>query len=331
MTNPTLKKGDTGPDVERVQKTLGIPVDGDFGGVTDSAVRSFQAATGLDADGIVGPGTWAELNGLDARMAAGSNGLESSLQDDIIAVVSRSPLLDYQWSDRGLAPRGYIAGMALSFALAVLAWMNDALEDGNAVADAVEEMARAATNNDDIDVLAWYADEFDDIDMDNSIDGLATLRHLFVLLIGLGMRESSGEYCCGLDQSADNTASDTAEAGLFQTSWNIETSSPHIGNLLAEYWDDPNGWLPVFSDGISPTSVDLQHYGDGEGARYQWLAKYSPTFAVFVTAVGLRKRRQHWGPINRREVELVKDADDMLMAVQRLLTGRYRPERKELA
>jgi hypothetical protein len=321
-TRPTLKNGDAGPDVERVQQTLGIPVDGDFGGVTDSAVRSFQAAAGLDADGIVGPATWTELDKLDVRMVTGSNGLEPSLQAEIIAVVNRSPLIGYQWEDRGVAPRGYIEGMALSFALAARAWMNDALDDGNAVADAVEEMAREATSDEDIDALAWYADEFEELDMDNSVEGLSTLRHLFVLLIGLGMRESSGEYCCGLDQSADNTAAETAEAGLFQTSWNIETCSPHIGNLLAEYWDDPNGWLPVFASGLSPTSVDLQHYGEGEGARYQWLARYSPTFAVFVTAVGLRKRRQHWGPINRREVELVKDADDLLRKVQRIATGR---------
>jgi len=34
------------------------------------------------------------------------------------------------------------------------------------------------------------------------------------------MRESSGQYCCGRDTSEDNTTADTAEAGLFQMSWN---------------------------------------------------------------------------------------------------------------
>ena len=38
--------------------------------------------------------------------------------------------------------------------------------------------------------------------------------------LGLGMRESSGQYCCGRDTSEDNTTADTAEAGLFQMSWN---------------------------------------------------------------------------------------------------------------
>ena len=47
------------------------------------------------------------------------------------------------------------------------------------------------------------------------------LRRLFVLLMGLGMRESSGQYCEGRDRSAHNTSADTAEAGLFQVSFDL--------------------------------------------------------------------------------------------------------------
>ena len=59
--------------------------------------------------------------------------------------------------------------------------------------------------------------------MDNDAAGVDTVRHLFVLLIGLGMRESSGKYCEGRDKSASNRSAETAEAGLFQL-----TMHPHI-------------------------------------------------------------------------------------------------------
>ena len=50
------------------------------------------------------------------------------------------------------------------------------------------------------DALAHYASEFAALGMRNDVSGLDTLRHLFVLMIGLGMRESSGRYCEGRDR-----------------------------------------------------------------------------------------------------------------------------------
>jgi lysozyme len=65
---PVLKKGDTGKAVERLQRALkaagqAVTPDGDFGPGTDRAVRAFQTAHGLQADGVVGPGTWDALTG----------------------------------------------------------------------------------------------------------------------------------------------------------------------------------------------------------------------------------------------------------------------------
>lgn len=57
----TLKKGSTGDEVKKLQKLLGVTVDGDFGPKTEAAVKEFQKAHGLDSDGIVGPKTWAAL------------------------------------------------------------------------------------------------------------------------------------------------------------------------------------------------------------------------------------------------------------------------------
>jgi peptidoglycan hydrolase-like protein with peptidoglycan-binding domain len=53
-----LQLGSKGIDVERLQRALGIAVDGSFGPATQSAVKAYQSRHGLSADGIVGSATW---------------------------------------------------------------------------------------------------------------------------------------------------------------------------------------------------------------------------------------------------------------------------------
>lgn len=60
----TLKKGDNGSEVEKLQSLLKITVDGDFGPKTEAAVKAFQKVNASKcgaADGVVGPKTWAAL------------------------------------------------------------------------------------------------------------------------------------------------------------------------------------------------------------------------------------------------------------------------------
>ena len=72
---PLLRRGSTGAAVECAQFRLirlgcscGGPVrngreepDGDFGPLTETAVRSFQQRAGLDTDGVLGSETWTQL------------------------------------------------------------------------------------------------------------------------------------------------------------------------------------------------------------------------------------------------------------------------------
>jgi hypothetical protein len=56
-----LKRGSTGESVKYIQTVLGIKADGQFGPITDRAVRAFQKAHGLKIDGIVGPITYGKM------------------------------------------------------------------------------------------------------------------------------------------------------------------------------------------------------------------------------------------------------------------------------
>ena len=59
----TLKLGDRGEDVARMQRALNIKADGDFGPGTEHAVMYFQRANGLTGDGIAGPATLTKIYG----------------------------------------------------------------------------------------------------------------------------------------------------------------------------------------------------------------------------------------------------------------------------
>ena len=65
----TIKLGDTGDDVKRLQRVFArmkvlAPdnVNGAFGQATEQAVKDFQQSNGLLVDGIVGPITWSHIH-----------------------------------------------------------------------------------------------------------------------------------------------------------------------------------------------------------------------------------------------------------------------------
>lgn len=88
----TLRKGDTGTDVAKLQTKLsklgyGVTSDGDFGAATEDAVRAFQKDAGLAADGIAGPATQAKLSEEVARFT------NAQVKED-----DKLTLSTYQWT-----------------------------------------------------------------------------------------------------------------------------------------------------------------------------------------------------------------------------------------
>lgn len=56
-----LKNGSKGAEVKQLQTLLGVKVDGDFGTITETAVKKWQAENGLTANGIVDALTLAKM------------------------------------------------------------------------------------------------------------------------------------------------------------------------------------------------------------------------------------------------------------------------------
>ena len=65
-----LKRGLKGAPVKRLQEKLGVDADGAFGPGTEKALKEYQAANGLAADGIAGPDTFAKMGLPEAKPAA---------------------------------------------------------------------------------------------------------------------------------------------------------------------------------------------------------------------------------------------------------------------
>ncbi len=74
--SPLLRQGSSGGEVPLLQELLNasgadLQVDGDFGPLTEAAVRAYQDENGLDVDGVVGSDTAGALNGFGGGPSEG--------------------------------------------------------------------------------------------------------------------------------------------------------------------------------------------------------------------------------------------------------------------
>ena len=237
-----------------------------------------------------------------------------ALIDAVTTLASKSTCMAYSWKDRGKAPTGYVKGVALVFGRAVC----------HATRSDVVVVSQAKTSDTKKDSLAWYDGIFSGLGMSNDVAGLDTLRHAYTLLLGLGMRESSGEHCTGRDMSATNTTSDSAEAGAWQTSWDSHTASPELPKLFAQYKSSSNGCLlSTFAEGVTCNAANWQNWGTGaDGLEFQKLSKECPAFAAEYAAVMIRVlggSLGHYGPLRTKAAEVRPECDALFAKVQALV------------
>jgi peptidoglycan hydrolase-like protein with peptidoglycan-binding domain len=315
---PMLMIESSGDTVRYLQTLLNadlgitLDVDGEFGPATEAAVMQYQTKYSLEVDGIVGPATWEVLMASDKPVPKPppAGALTSDQVLAIMDMAKDSAIAKYSWKARGVAPIGYTQGIAVMFAQCLLK-----LKANDSQALVMSQPIGTSSK----DALAWYT-----ITATGRED---VLRKNFTMLMGLGMRESSGNYTEGRDTTASNVTADTCEAGLFQQSWNSAGASNEMKKLLPEY--ETGGqpcYVNVFKQGVKPKVTKSYGDPDSDGYDFQELAKDCPAFATEMAAIGIRVLYNHWGPIVRKEVEFRAECETLLAKVAAYIELAPEPE-----
>ena len=114
----TLKKGSRGDDVRILQQELKLYPDGIFGPLTEEAVKQYQTAHGLKADGVVGDKTWSLILG-DAGLRKSKRSISEIIvhctasregNPLTVADIRRMHIRDRGWSDIGYHYVVYLDG-----------------------------------------------------------------------------------------------------------------------------------------------------------------------------------------------------------------------------
>lgn len=217
-------------------------------------------------------------------------------------IAAQSKCAKYRFKDRSVAPIGYIKGMALMYAKAICKSSSEATL-----------IASSGKTSSPKDFFNKYSI--------NPSAGAESLKATYNLLIGLGMRESSGRYCEGRDLSMGFTEAISAEAGLFQTSYVAKGVSPALVNIYNLYKNNGSKcFLEIFKEGVDQkkcTAADAKTYGTGEGATFQKLSKSCPGFTAEWASITVRKLLNHYGPLKQKTAEMVPVCGDMLTEVQK--------------
>lgn len=184
---------------------------------------------------------------------------------DILDIVENSSCKSEHFKNRGYGPKSYFQGLALSFHQAKC--LGDVIPKGK------------------YDVMENYG-----------IEG--SLENIYTLLVGMGMIESSGEYCTGTDLSStrpDKISSLTSEAGLFQTSFNSISDDASLKPFYENYNRDC--FLEVYSKGVTCKAKDWKNNGTGpQGLAFQDRLKKCPSLAADYAARHIRIARSHYYP-----------------------------------
>jgi hypothetical protein len=253
---------------------------------------------------------WGTISRMTSTKIAPSVSLSADSIEKIKIIAANSPVAKYTWKDRGKAPIGYIKGIAVTYAKSYLE-----LKTKQDTAVAVMSQAVGDSSK---DALAWY-----EISGTSDVD---RLRSIYMLALGLGMRESDGNTTTGWDKSKLKAkppikpTADNSEAGIFQTSWDSRNRSPWLLKLYSQYKANPNQCsLAIFMEKVTDNKEAF--YGTGEGLEFQKFNKQCPSFATEYVMIMLRENRKHFGPIKEKKAEYNLDAEQMFRDIEKVVDG----------
>lgn len=129
------------------------------------------------------------------------------------------------------------------------------------------------------------------------------LRSTYAILLPHGLMESGGDYKEGVDQSNGSSyQSTTAEAGLFQTSYNVrglmsKEAVKAIDSLEAEYKANKVACETNLFSLDLPSKSHSPSIGSGTGLEFQKLIRSCPALAVEHASVTIRHNMRHYGPL----------------------------------
>lgn len=219
-----------------------------------------------------------------------------SVREKILSIAGSSACAKMVWgNNRGKAPAGYIKGLALGYAKQVCGKGSSFIEQ--------EKIRGNNSVGPYRDALEYYG-----------LKGSAL--NTYTLLAGLGMRESSGRYCEGRDRSANFTAAQDAEAGIYQSSYVSRVFNSELKPLYDSYKAGNHACdLEVFKEGVTCGEKDFKNWGSGEGARWQAKVKSCPMLGVQWNAILIRSQYRHFGPLIHKAAQYDVRCMEMLKRV----------------
>lgn len=226
---------------------------------------------------------------------------------DYLAIATGNTCATSKFGNRGTPKQGFMKGIALTYAKTVC----------NPTGDTYK-IASQALGNSNVDALTLYG-------LTPKTE-LERLNLTFSLAIGSGGRESSWKWYCGRDASATNTTASTAEAGLYQTSYNSRYNRDGATinaarDKLYKFFkaDKSRCFATEYKSGLVGDATNLKNWGTGEGVVFQELSKQCTGFATEYHLMMIRERLTHYGPIKSKDAEIKPVCTDMFVKLNKAI------------